>query len=320
MADSAQISVEQAVARGSVYIINSQSADGAWTEWNLPPGRSRAWATAFVGYRTRLVPAAQQPGLATARAAASEWLIAHQFDGGGWGYNEWVCADADSTALGILFLASLGIEAPESSYTRLRQLQRVDGGFATYDEPGSWGAPHPDVTPIAVLALLTKDARSSPCVERGLEYVRRQRDDESGLWHSFWWTSPAYATEGSVRLLTTAESSFDRRRTRDGLLDFVPQNAFEAGLRLSALLHLDHAIGDAVDPLIGDMLRRQRSDGSFPSAPVLRVTRRDCAEPWSADDAGEVFQDDGCLFATSVAVECLAGASMRRPILPPTPM
>src|ERR1700722_10729424 len=94
-------SLERVLGSSLEYILSRQRRDGSWGDWALPPGESSIWTTAFVGCRLT--------GL------AATWLEERIFSDGGWGYNEEVGSDADSTALAILFLASQGKRVSEDS-------------------------------------------------------------------------------------------------------------------------------------------------------------------------------------------------------------
>jgi hypothetical protein len=86
---------------------------------------------------------------------ADAWLRASEFPDGGWGYAEQTGPDADSTSLALLFLRTRGGNV--TSERRLCTYQQPDGGFSTYGQDashGSWVQSHPDVTAIALLALL----------------------------------------------------------------------------------------------------------------------------------------------------------------------
>src|SRR5579862_3356209 len=103
------------------YILSLQSDDGSWTDWKLPPGTSAIWTTAYVGYKLQLLPGDLRLKAAWSRHASTRFLAENQFEDGGWGYNEAVGSDADSTALAILFLASEGQAVTELAYDRLLQ-------------------------------------------------------------------------------------------------------------------------------------------------------------------------------------------------------
>src|SRR5437762_11644312 len=115
--------IDDALATGLDYILGLQAMDGSWSEWELPPGESSPWTTAFVGYRLRLLPPCLRKRAISARQRAAEWLVRAEFAGGGWGYNDTVGVDADSTAFGILFLSSLGCSIQQTTYQRLGEFR-----------------------------------------------------------------------------------------------------------------------------------------------------------------------------------------------------
>jgi squalene cyclase len=307
--------VHDAVAAGLEYILGQQNADGSWTEWELPPGQSSCWTTAFCGYRLRILPPDLAPRAIDAKKRAAEWLLQTEFGGGGWGYNERVGADADSTAYAMLFLSSLGISIPESAYVRLYRFRQPDGGFSTYQaqyEHDSWGVSHPDVTAIVIHALLAGEFDSRSMLEEGLAYVARQQT-AAGLWPSFWWETPLYATAATLALLRWArvrietEVAIDLSKTQHSLLRFQPGNAFEAALLLSSRVHSglpQHS--EANRQIVDHLIDSQQRDGSWPSEPMLRITRRDCFDPWNHSDAGVRFADPTRLFTTVVVLEALS--------------
>jgi squalene cyclase len=246
--------------------------------------------------------------MATPRiAAAARWLSGNAFADCGWGYNEAVGSDADSTSYAILFLASAGQQVPDAAYTMLVELQCADGGFSTYlpiGEPNSWNVSHSDVTPIALLAMLTHPAPDRNAIQRGIEYVLRQKTS-LGLWNSFWWGSCLYGTAASLSLLDAACIEMPSSATA-ALAQIEPANAFEVALLTSSLLYVDRdgshvMICDLVDKLIS----QQQPDGSWNTAPILRITRRDCYEPWASGDAGQLYAEPNRLFTTATVLHAL---------------
>ncbi|MGO8720699.1 MAG: hypothetical protein ACLQMO_16015 [Acidobacteriaceae bacterium] len=289
--------------------MSRQGPDGRWTDWDLPPGQSSIWTTAFVGCKLTSLPSNFRARTSIATGLASEWLSKKMFPDSGWGYNEEVGSDADSTALAILFLASEGKNVPEASYACLQSFQCADGGFATFrGQPnlGSWAISHADVTPSALLAMITKVGAETAAIDHGLQFVLN-RKTSAGIWHSFWWTSFLYSTERSLSLLRTAGPEIDLRATRKTLLHTRPQHPFESALLLSSLLSLPD-IGHDQDiwPLVDQLLEDQQPDGSWESRPMLRVTRRDCMETWKPGDPDPLFRDQNHLFTTATVIEALS--------------
>jgi squalene cyclase len=300
------LALKEAIASGLNYILARQAEDGSWTEWALPPGSSSMWATAYVGFKLRNLPL-DLASMATPRImAAARWLSDHVLADDGWGYNEIVGSDADSTSYAILFLASVGHQVPDASYTILHILQRADGGFATYlpiGKPNSWNVSHPDVTPIALLALLAHPEPYLNAIQRGIEYVQWQ-ETSLGLWNSFWWGSSLYGTEASLSLLDAVGIVVPLSYA---LTQIQPANAFELALMISSLLHVDC---DGSRPIIRDLVNKlinqQQPDGSWNTAPILRITWRDCYEPWASANAGQLYAETSRLFTTATALHALA--------------
>jgi squalene cyclase len=309
MSTRTRTAIVHAIAAGLEYVVGLQATDGSWTEWELPPGRSSTWTTGFVGYKLRVLPLGLAQRALAAKRRAAEWLAGAEFTDGGWGYNDLVGPDADSTAFGILFLSSQGNSISTTSYDRLLSFHNDDGGFSTYiarDCHDSWGVSHADVSPIALLAVLTKYPSTSILVTRGVDYVLRQQAT-SGLWNSFWWESPLYATEANLSLLSTVRPKFDTAKSYESLFNMQPQNAFEVALLLSSISYVGSVYrSDASGRLVDWLIQQQQADGSWESAPILRVTERDCFEPWEGGYSGARFADPTRLFTCSVVLEALS--------------
>ena len=304
-------SLESAIRRGLRFMLANQLEDGYWSDWQLPPGASRMWTTAYVGYRLSSVPEplSNLARLSLSRAAA--WLAGVEFAEGGWGYNEEVGPDADSTALAILFLSLQGVPVRGRSYKRLRGFQGDDGGFATYTYEqsfGAWVTSHPDVTALAVPALLTRYGRIEKFITRAENYaIARIMPD--GLWNSYWWNTPLYATEANLSWLARIKGSVPAATTRQTLLRIRPGNVFETALLVLSLLHLTCPPKHPV--IVGwtnSLLDAQLSDSSWPSEPALRLPARDCYQPWAAREPAPVFADPRRVFTSATVIAALSAA------------
>jgi hypothetical protein len=301
-----KVLLRQSIASGLDYVLGLQAGDGCWTDWELPPGSSSTWTTAYVGYQLRSLPADDRVRAAGPVRLAARQLLAKQFAEGGWGYNEAVGPDADSTAFAILLAASAGETPLEEAYTRLVAFQCPDGGFSTYPfqgERNSWVVSHADVTPIALFALLTKYPLGSSVVSRGLDYVLLNKTS-AGLWNSFWWDSYLYSTEANLSLLRALGIPIDPGATQKSLLREKPQSAYEMALLISSLISLgcDASAWESVEQLTA----QQQPDGSWKSQPILRVTRRDCYEPWRCANPGTLFADPKRLFTSATVIAALS--------------
>jgi len=302
-------SLERVLGSSLEYILSRQRRDGSWGDWALPPGESSIWTTAFVGCGLKSLPTGLKERAWVSTGLASAWLEERIFSDGGWGYNEEVGSDADSTALAILFLTSQGKKVSDVCYECLLSFQRADGGFATYRGPmdlGSWGVSHADVTPTAVLAMMTKYSVASTAVDRGLQFVLDHKT-AAGVWQPFWWISFLYSTEVSLSLLKEVGLNIDLWRTRETLLETTTQHPFESALLASSLLLLSGiSLDEEIWPLVAALVEDQASDGSWRSGPMLRVTRRDCMEAWKPGDHDRLFSDQNHLFTTATVLDALS--------------
>lgn len=301
--------VERSIISSLEYILSHQSANGSWVDWSLPTGESDAWTTAFVGYKLALIPKGFKDIVIESTDIASEWMLGHSKSDEGWGFNDKIGSDADSTAHAILFLTSCGAAIPERSYGRLKEFQGRDGGFSTYSPGegfGSWTMSHPDVTPVALLALLTKHGGIDSTICLGIDYILRQRTPE-GLWNSFWWDSPLYSIERNLAFLDAVSAYSDTARTLENLLQIRPRNAFERSLMISSILYADSRSPPIkIRELVRQLLVEQQPDGSWRSRSILRLTNNSCSEPWNCKDCGPLFSDPHNLFTSATVLGAIS--------------
>jgi hypothetical protein len=291
------LTAQEATTAGVEFLCARQSPEGSWTDWDLPPGRSSLWTTAYIGC---------QLGALAPQSRATAWLAEHELPGGGWGYDDNVGCDADSSAHAIVLLARSGQAVHDRSCLRLESFQQPDGGFSTYgsrDGLGSWGVSHPDVTPVAAHALLLARGRGHPAVARAIDYVTREQND-SGLWSSFWWSTPLYGTRASLALLAATDARIDLAPTRAALLEVEATSAFERALLVDCLL----LVGAAADELVDTLLCEQLGDGSWPSVASLRIPDRTCTAPWD-EDTGVLYADADRLFTSATVLGALSRAT-----------
>jgi hypothetical protein len=165
------------------FLLARQDRDGAWRDYALEPGASDAWTTSVVGLALDGLRDAE-PAVGRARRHVAALRRAE-----GWGYNERTATDADSTAYAVRF--TRGDPAVLSRWLD------ADGNAHTFagTQFGTWAWAHADVTAAVGLAL------ADPRTVRRAVLAARQRD---GLWRSFWWATPAYATARALELLAAS--------------------------------------------------------------------------------------------------------------------
>jgi hypothetical protein len=335
---SVRSTISSALDRGVDFLASRQGSDGLWRDFLTPAGEASLWPTGFIG--TALQAAGPREG-ALRRAAAA--LIAHQDSAGGWGYNENVPCDADSTACALLFLAH--VECPRDTRQRavlcLQSHQRSDsGGIATFREPGpirqfmgvgrwmrfdGWCQPLTEVTALAGRALATLGSRSGETtLHAAWQFVRtRQRAD--GSWTSYWWPSPHYATlqavelallMGDDRCARLAGGWALRSQTGDGAWDMPnePNSAFATALCLSILVKV-RANPTAIARATRQLAAMQDVDGGWPSHPILRIPMPGLVDPekrrpWPLGSRGAavVISDQHRTFTSAACVTALAAA------------
>jgi hypothetical protein len=254
--------------------------------------------TAYVGR------ALAEAGAPAAAHRAARWLLDNRTYAAGWGFNATTGADADSTALALALFRKLGIATDPTDVAFVGTHLR-DGGFATYNRADGWGEPHADVTPLAFAALPHSVRRAlAPDL---LRYLDRARG-EDGLWPSYWWRDPSYATFRVLALL--GDEALLPRAIRPGRLE--PQTAFQLACTLG-VEHLRRGAGAPRDALVRALLRLQRPSGRWDGSAELRVT-----DPASRTGDGRYYEDSGGLIATATAVEALAltlrASGSRRPL------
>jgi len=102
------------------FLLDQQCIDGAWREFDLDVGPSTSWATSFtllcLSYLDQALLGKRR---VEAKVKAAKFLIANKRPSGGWGYNENVREDCDSTAYGILALRTNGFVVSTESYAHL---------------------------------------------------------------------------------------------------------------------------------------------------------------------------------------------------------
>ena len=335
---SGRSTISGALEHGIEFLESRQSKDGLWRDFLTPAGEASLWPTAFIG------TALHTAGLgASALQRGAAALIALQDSAGGWGYNEQVPHDADSTACALLLLTQVNCpeEARQRAVSCVLSHQLPDsGGFATYRKPDpirkfmgvgawmrfdGWCQPLTEVTALAGRALAKSGIGSgSAPLQAAWQFVRaRQRPD--GSWASYWWPSPHYATLQAVELALLvgadqyAQIAGDwalRSQTTEGAWQMPgePHSAFATALCLSILVKGQadpRSIVRAAQHLAG----MQDVDGGWPSHPILRIPlpRRMDPEkprPWPFRNrgAGIVVRDQHRTFTSAACITALAAA------------
>lgn len=336
----------ESLARGIDFLLARQAKSGVFTDFATLAGESDEWTTAYVAEGLREGAAAgghrgADVDEALERAAtllATRWRV-----GAGWGYNQRVPADADSTAWALIFLRTRPAAVEISAATAaLRGHQMPGGGVATYRNATSlqtamelppstdvsgWCAPHASVTASAGRALWGRPgAEAASATDAAWRYLEAQADP-AGFWPSYWWTEPFYATAEAVTLALalgrrTSECATLRRgldwlsSRQDGAWGLLAEGGQPATVFSSAAAFRALARGplDATrrSDALAFLTRMQQRDGGWPSEPILRIpspgaARADAAAPWRVGGLGALalVADHRRTFTTATCVAAL---------------
>jgi squalene-hopene/tetraprenyl-beta-curcumene cyclase len=327
-----------ALERGIGFLLAKQDGDGLWRDFHTPAGEASEWPTGFIG--TALCTAGVD-GRTLDRVARA--LIARQHADGGWGYNESVPSDADSTACVLLFLALTGRRGDSCSRAAsclISHQRDENGGVATYREPGpirrfmgvgwwmrfgGWCSPHLEVTATTGRALATLDRHTyNPHVDATWRYVR-SRQSADGSWNSYWWNSPHYATLQAAELAQlSGDYHFVCRAAEWAVLTQDPDggwstpgsgtSAFATALCLQLLVHAN-ASGRETRRAVSRLAALQDEDGSWPSHPIMRIPLPGDRDPdekgrWRIH-GGFIVADQHRTFTSAACVAALARHSDR---------
>ena len=258
---------------------------------------------------------------------ASEWLLTNFRQG--WGYNERVPIDCDSTAWGILAVTGAGVKLPTSASELLTQYRDSDGLYHTFSgrERGDhWGDAHLDVTVIALRALLRADSSEIDAIFQTAERV--VEIGEKREWQAYWWGDQMYAVAHALEALNefanwmqidSIVAPFDEHFKRSlltrihalntvwrkkRLTDDLSLDPFAAALRLKAAV-FGGSGRDSIVELTDLILKLQQSDGRWRGEEKLRVTDRSVARPWEHQNAGPLFADTENIFTTATVLDAL---------------
>ncbi|HTM24100.1 MAG TPA: hypothetical protein VL225_02845 [Vicinamibacterales bacterium] len=272
-----EASVQAAIAAGVEFLLQQQDSDGFWREFDLEPGASEAWTTAWVGWclsqsaprgcthEVRIRSACGRAVAALCRARTK----------GGWGYNRGTGVDADTTAWVLRFLTACGFRLDAQTY--LAPYIDAGGGVHTFRELdfGAWTDAHDDVAANVGLALLA--TASKPVVDRVQRRLAARFPGET-----YWWSTQTYGVAWSLRFLNVSHGlSNEIRSTACGWIGDLPasDSSFEVVHRLLATAAIDRSRSASL-PLVNRLLDLRGCCG-WPGSSFLLVPPRETGGPAS---------------------------------------
>lgn len=327
------------IRRAENFIESHRSEDGLWRDFHTLAGSSSEWVTGFIAYALK-----QADPFNEAVVTPLSVLVRRQRPNGGWSYNKIVPTDCDSTAWILLALSTIPQWKPSvvrrgSRYLHLHQSESL-GGFSTYSthdginafiearDPSlveGWLHMHPCVTAVAIQALLiSQESTGSESILRALRYLSQERK-ESGVWRSYWWNGYAYSTYHALKALHWGDAltAQERREVAQHLLTLQRpdgswsnrENLQQSGIAfetafviLALLLSPGPEVLKAAEKAVKWLIACQNEDGSWPTAPILRIPPPRVKNPndlkkWHLNREGTgVIIEDGLRLFTSAAV------------------
>jgi squalene-hopene/tetraprenyl-beta-curcumene cyclase len=324
-------------ARRATEFIRRQRRPGVGFEDFVVFGEKLSvWINAYVG-----MALGDWMKLGSARARRTRLLdetaavLARSRRDDGWATNDSAPPDADTTAWALLFLErqeNVDRKLVERGAISLLEYQRADGGFATYLRKSTgayfkgYCASHVEVAATAVAALrAAAPEAASDAIARAVRYIREHKESD-GLWQGYWWDGRMYATYHCLKACPPS-SDLERkwaactildRQESEGCFggDTVGKNrVFETAFGLKCLLFLDPSLAES-EPIrngVAWLMNYQEADGSFDSAPMMRVPAVDDERPWEQrewkldllDGTNLIIRDQNRLFTTASVLSCL---------------
>ncbi len=297
--------LEESITTGLRYIIEHQHDDGHWEDFQLPPGRSDMWVTAYIGLKLKEISERLNlTGFKLQLDKAAVWLEQKRCGGVGWGYNESCAPDADSTSFVLLFLSAMKRDIPDKDIHSLVNFVADDGGVRTYniqDPTDFWGISHPDVTPVAGLAFL-RLLPNNRSILNGIRKYVTVNQNENGSWNSYWWNTFLYSTNQNLSFLVESGYPAKLDILRDTVLSAKCNSPFQTAL----CLNCRRLLSIPADGIPEILTEGQQQSGSWTSIPMLRVTYSSMAEPWLLEDSGKLYRDENELYTTITILDSLA--------------
>ncbi len=224
-----------AATAGAQFLERAQKV-GLWLDYHLASGQGTHWPTAFVG--AHLAPAARGLGLLGPVRAWHALVTSRRPDG--WGYNDNVPADADSTAWAAILARLVGKSGSQAAAEARRSLAywRVPGGgYSTFragdriadvvladGDLSGWRSAHCCVTAAATVAA-TRPRRDA------VRFILDTQQDD-GSWPGYWWLRNEYPTYIALRALSRVNdvSSNEISRTWERAVQYLVDHETVADL------------------------------------------------------------------------------------------
>jgi hypothetical protein len=338
---SKQISqLRESIDAAVTFLLEARTSQGWWLDFDLAPGPSDEWVTAYVGTMLATVPDSR---LSEAVSHAWELLQSRcQRPTGAWGYNYFTPGDADSIGWALQLAEAVGAsnsERAQQAKAALATHQRPNGGMATYatDEPiRAFIAASPHQT-------FEGWCGSQTCVSAAIaalpeyrfllhDYLKATQTSE-GNWQCYWWSDHEYVTALAAEALAAcgqvAEQFCIEQAVAWGVKRLSPQGfvatqdhpdgspfATAWCLRLLLLDKADTEVQAAIAAATHWLLGQQHLKGAWISSARLRVPYPNDRNPnqftqwiYHGKIQGSLVFDQHSTFTTATVINSLQKAA-----------
>lgn len=294
--DSVALRVPSALSRATRFLLANQDAAGTWQDFSLPPGRSDAWATAYVGYALLYASTCVEVEGAALKSAAAALVRERRPEG--WGYNKNVACDADSTSWVLRFLAWVDGPLRDESASLLMPFVTEGGGVRTFDsmDLGSWAADNDEVTAVAGLSLCENGE-----ISLAMQFRKRLLHSwtKEG-WRPFWWRCPAYVRAQVAEFLLLS-GGIPARIAQVEMARKLDESTITTDFEEAQMLLFaaQMRLLDEAERRVAQLLEVQCEDGGWHMSVDLRVPQQ------KAPLLAQLYGDDRRLFTTASALRAI---------------
>lgn len=301
--------LEEAIKKAREFVFSNRDDSGLWKDFETRThGESIDWVSSYIGLCLLNSGIPKSDLELTANSISKRQNEEH----GGWGYNEKIVPDADSTAFSILFLSHFDYDLNRAKDFLLAH-QKSDGSFGTYIPElikqyyriptemsiDGWCSGIPDVTATALQALGEG--------KEAVEYIKKHQADE-GFWRAYWYNNDIYSTVHGIRAIKGNGSGNEIEKAQDWLArqKIIPDVPFYMALSLQGFM-TNGSFGEQIENGIKRLLDLQQKDGSWGTYPILRFPLPSNLEPWNDSSRWrEESKDQNRVFTTATCLQTLS--------------
>ncbi|MCK5332659.1 terpene cyclase/mutase family protein [Candidatus Parcubacteria bacterium] len=286
---SNQGEIEEGIQKGINYIL-SRIKNGLCVEYPKrgQGGGGTIWPTACVG--------SALSNFGIIRDDMLQSILSQQNQSGGWGWNNVVTPDADSTLRVLEFLQKVDFQDKniiKKGEEFVMMHQRKDGGFSTYlpkawsseeyPNQDGWSSSHPDVTAIAIDVLSKNKLSNKEALSKAQQYLDRYIFENGPV--SYWWRTPMYIIHAA------------------NCVQIIPVVDDTISTSLALLQEAKHGIFD--EKRINFLLSLQNINGSFQPSKQLKIPRPHEILGDINQETVSIEPDENSILSTSAAIVSL---------------